>query len=201
MYIDWDEAPEGFDYALTTSPEWGGAPEYKGTVLFAKKTETSTYFECSDGTYPCVGPGCWEVVATRPQKWNGEGIPPIGSKVEFYSDDFENEDYWNKDLTNGCEVEIIAHITSNVSQREEDLAVFVFEYSHGNRQVEQAVACCFRPIKTKEQIAAEERESEVSHIERCITNLKVEHQNNPRVIAEVLHNIGYRKQENTNEQA
>ena len=37
----------------------------------------------------------------------------------------------------------------------------------------------------------DKRESEINHIELCITNLKAEHQSNPKVIAEVLHNIGY----------
>lgn len=39
--------------------------------------------------------------------------------------------------------------------------------------------------------AQDERDSVITHIELCITNLKAEHQTNPRVIAEVLYNIGY----------
>lgn len=39
----------------------------------------------------------------------------------------------------------------------------------------------------------DEQHSVITHIELCITNLKAEHQTNPRVIAEVLCNIGYRR--------
>lgn len=39
--------------------------------------------------------------------------------------------------------------------------------------------------------AQDEQHSVIAHIELCITNLKAEHQTNPRVIAEVLYNIGY----------
>lgn len=39
--------------------------------------------------------------------------------------------------------------------------------------------------------AQDDRDSVIAHIELCITNLKAEHQTNPRVIAEVLYNIGY----------
>ena len=39
--------------------------------------------------------------------------------------------------------------------------------------------------------AQDKREAEIAHIELCITNLKAEHQSSQRVIAEVLHNIGY----------
>lgn len=135
------------------------AQESNKTTLLVQKT-TPKNDDSSEGiTQPSLDNNAWFE--------RGE-LPPIGSKVEFYSDDFDNEDYWNKDLINQSEVEIIAHIASSVRQNEADLAVFVFQYSDGDRQVEQAVPCCFRPIKTAEEIEAEARKKAVGAVEEQI---------------------------------
>ena len=129
MDINWDEVPEGFDYALTTAHDWEGAPEYKGTIRFAKKRENSTYFECDQGLYPHVGRGSWVVVTTRPEKWNGEGLPPVGTVCEYYAD----EDSWRQ-----CE--IVAH--------KDGKAVVWVNHAH---IWSTSSGAGFRPIKTGEQ--------------------------------------------------
>ena len=92
---------------------------------------------------------------------NGE-LPPVETKCIFFSDGFENEDYWNEDLTNECEVEIVAHFKSYKDCSENDVAAFVFEYKGGSYQVEQAIASCFRPWYSDEEIAEQERERVVN---------------------------------------
>lgn len=205
MDINWDEAPYdaiGLAHVgLLNLPVWVGEDWYE--YVYARG-ERFSFGSISNNTAGWPKEALINFV-TRPETWDGEGLPPVGSKVEFYSDDFENEDYWNKDLTNGCEVEIIAHITSSASQSEADLAVFVFQYSHGNRQVEQAVSCCFRPIKTKEQFAAEEREKAIEEMVALVAkgqDYSVQAETGTstadyvRNACEQLHDAGYRKQEN-----
>lgn len=182
MDINWDEAPEGFDYALTTAPDWVGSLEYKGTVIFAKKRENPAYFELSDGSAPFVGPRCWVVIATRPEKWNGKGLPPVGTVCEHETDGFS--DKW-------VTVEVLAHREFK-GHGTGLLVVFATEDDVSFSSPE-----CFRPLKTKEQLAAEEREKAVEEmfarfggpggltLKQCIW-----------VISE-----GYRKQENNDAEA
>ena len=63
------------------------------------------------------------------------------------------------------------------------------EYGLSKKEKRSMVDC----INVALSRQAELDEQEIRHIERCITNLKDKHQNNPRMIAEVLHNIGYKR--------
>lgn len=83
--------------------------------------------------------------------WNGEGLPPRGTVCEFFKHD-EGGTCWHSELPDVAVVEIIAHFNAGGDQ----VAAFVFEVE-GGKQVEQAVAKCFRPIHTPEQIAPEAR--------------------------------------------
>jgi len=56
----------------------------------------------------------------------------------------------------------------------------------------RAIANAFRPLRTPEQIAAEERERE---IEALATDIMGEQHISGRVMAERLHTLGYRKVE------
>jgi hypothetical protein len=127
----------------------------------------------------------------------GEGLPPVGSTVQFYSDDFENEGYWHSELTNGVEVRIIAHFKSAGGCG--DIAAFTFTYGPNSRdiQVEQAVACCFHPMQTAEQIqaelAAKEREECIAEMLRIFAT-GVYEGGAPAGCA-ALYDAGYRKVE------
>ena len=181
MYINWDEVPEGFDYALTTAPDWDGELEYEGTIRFAKKVGNSTYFECSEGKTLVVGPYCWMVLATRPEKWDGEGLPPVGTVCEYYAD----EDTWRQ-----CE--IIAH--------KDGKAVVWVNHAHIWSTSSGAL---LRPLKTKEQLAAEEREKAVDEMVQFFMS----YYGNPKgaeqylLICRSLYGAGYRKQESNDAKA
>lgn len=177
MDINWDEVPEGFDYALTTAPDWEGGSEYKGTVRFAKKRGNSTYFECSEGLYPHVGRGSWAVLATRPEKWNGKGLPPVGTVCECQN----NELKWLE----GTIVHVGIHGSTKLAVMQTKEEILYGEVGE------------FRPIKTKEQIAAEEREKAIEEMVQFFMN----YYGNPKgaeqylLICRSLHDAGYRKQE------
>lgn len=107
------------------------------------------------------------------EKWSGEGIPPVGTFCDGYVQNSGREWKW-------LEVEILKHNdTSN-----NECAVHVTK--HGIlRWCDQ-----FRPIRTPEQIAAEERlhaiDEMIDFVVPCITY---------RNLISALYDAGYRKTE------
>lgn len=95
----------------------------------------------------------------QPQAWSGpeDGLPPVGTVCEFAGGENCADDPFDKDLKEGAKVTIIAHFKSGGF----DIAAFIFRPMNANRgecSVEQGMYGCFRPIRTPEQLAAEERE-------------------------------------------
>lgn len=112
--------------------------------------------------------------ATTQAAWNGEGLPPVGTVCEYQTIGATND--WK-------EVEILCHFTA-----QKEVAVFV--PVQGYRNVKQATAECFRPIRTPEQIAAEERKRITDDIQQVC----VDGENNGAPFHEALYLAGYRKQ-------
>lgn len=91
-------------------------------------------------------------------EWNGEGLPPVGAVCEFQGDCAKcPSDPWHKELHDGVQCTVIAHFKS----KSLDLVAFTFVKSDGNSELEQSLPGALRPIRTPEQIAAEEREQAV----------------------------------------
>lgn len=108
---------------------------------------------------------CREAVDLSPEAltatvWSGEGLPPVGCVCEFVSAMSDGE-YWHPELKSGVRVEIVAHF--NTGHGSGDVAAFVFDHRSG-RQVEQAIAKCFRPLRTAEQLAADAREAAINRL-------------------------------------
>lgn len=106
---------------------------------------------------------------TRVVAWNGEGLPPVGARCETLDED---TDEW-------VPVKVFAHTeirgkTHAVAQDENDM---FFGLAHD-----------YRPIKTAEQIAAEERDSHVNAM-LCYDALG----GSRKGLAEALYDAGYRK--------
>lgn len=85
------------------------------------------------------------------QAWNGEGLPPVGMVVELDK----------LDMGGWREVQILAHWTGD--KRLCDVAIYM-PLGENSPSVGQAIAECFRPIRTPEQIAAEERTKAVDEM-------------------------------------
>lgn len=81
-----------------------------------------------------------------PKPWTGEGLPPEGLICEFARFPKTKEPKW-------AHVRILAHLIDDRLSG----PVAVFLPLSGSAQCDQAVAECFRPIRTAEQIAAEKR--------------------------------------------
>lgn len=83
------------------------------------------------------------------QQWNGEGLPPVGAVCEWAGPNSDGPDGWVF-----TESKVVAYT---------DCKAFVIMQKQGCWPVVQHVNNCqFRPIRTPEQIAEEEREVAIS---------------------------------------
>lgn len=136
--IDWSKAPEGY-------PIWiQGKDSYYSSGWHR---ELSDRYQSPTGRYYMKRDCAVFTVHTRPQPtpWSGEGLPPVGTVCEVVN--------CNHDFTkqfNGARVEIILN--------DGDLAVFrVLGFLDDLKPRYHAlIASKFRPIRTPEQIAADE---------------------------------------------
>lgn len=121
----------------------------------------------------------------RPANWNGVGLPPVGTVCEF--DGFNPEETLPTDPVVGDQVTVIAHFKSGPI----DLAAFTF-YAPPDfefLQVGQGAHGCFRPMRTAEQNAADERAGAINEM---VDNLK--RWNDVHELCGMLYDANYRKQ-------
>lgn len=129
----------------------------------------------------------------RPVLWTGEGLPPIGTVCEFAGGTNCPEDPLDKDLKEGDEATIIAHFKDG----ESELAAFTFNprnLSRGNACVEQGMHGCFRPIRTPEQIAAEDRRKGIEELGNFLAATSSTPTPYLWEAAQKIYDAGYRKQ-------
>lgn len=159
--------------------DWSKAPE--GTTHHHAENETTSAHWKKDGFFCVVGLEAegWkkEFVAydisrytARPIPWDGEGLPPVGTVCE-----------WHPSVHGLVEVTILG-------RDGEDTWYRVKGEHHSQTCANMAF---FRPIKTAEQIAAEEREAEILEIFHA-TGLRK--RDGGREVAEAIYRAGYRKQ-------
>ena len=139
---------------------------------------------------PCSAHNAGLIKIPETTEWDGEGLPPVGSKV-WFSDCAPYEVIWPDGLNaKGCEVEIIAH---HAASDFVDVAVFRFRSEASASEfyyVGQAIAKCFRPVLTDEQKAAKERDEVIKVMKDTICEYDHLHD-----IAVALYKAGYRLQE------
>ncbi|MDI9296358.1 hypothetical protein QMY33_14730 [Pseudomonas aeruginosa] len=175
MSIDWTKAPEGATHWEPRSDEYREA--------WMKNVADKWFFWGSRRKAWIEDPGISaEREATfeaRPQEpWSGQGLPPIGTVCEWHE-----SDGW-------------AYTESKVVAYTDD-GLFVCMQKPGRRpEVLRIDNCEFRPIRTAEQIAAEEREKAID----AMLDLDPPHEKgfgltSRRQFCEVLFDAGYRRQE------
>ncbi|WP_162599254.1 hypothetical protein [Pseudomonas aeruginosa] len=88
----------------------------------------------------------------RPQEaWEGQGLPPVGTLCEWHGPNSDGPDGW-------------VYTESNVVAYTDD-GLFICMQKPGCWPVVQRIDNCeFRPLRTPEQIAAEEREKAVQEM-------------------------------------
>ena len=141
MMIDWSKAPVGTTGAMVA--EFNGATVRRGDVEWIPSS--STQKDCYS-----VGRGSW-VYHEAPPKWNGEGLPPVGAELEagFAFEDFEK---WHKgvciavgECPEGREEFCVVRFGKKIA---------MYTMAHGR----------MRPIRTAEQIAADEKRADIEAI-------------------------------------
>jgi hypothetical protein len=165
MKIDWSKAPVGSTHlSLPNSPNqrpvfWRVEDEIalEAWAMEPDLHEVKDHFR--------YGPeGCPSFIAysaiSKPENWNGEGLPPVGTVCEFAG--FNPEETLPSDPAVGDNVTVIAHYLSGCVQ----VAAFTFNSAadFGSLRVAQGAHGCFRPIRTPEQIAEEQRLAAINKI-------------------------------------
>ena len=172
MNIDWSKAPEDATHV--------GTKQVPGVTCWYKLKEGVFYFwYCTnddldfDGWAESKGDPIHTPLIERPKKqeaWNGEGLPPVGTVCDMHIDDFG----W---ITGT----VVVHI-----DLDEPAAV-----AHNGEEVFHGNASDFRPIKTADQVAAEEREKAISDMME-VTSDGISCIGQDDALA--LYKAGYRKQ-------
>ncbi|MFU7349578.1 hypothetical protein [Pseudomonas paraeruginosa] len=175
MSIDWSTAPEG-------ATHWEPKSYYFAEGWMRKVgNEWSFWSEVSEswvrGTLTCNVSGEREAkFEARPQEsWDGQGLPPVGTVCEY------RHMIWPE--YRPCEIRYIS---------EESLVA----YDDAQEQFYRTCDMLFRPVRTLEQIAAEEREKAID----AMLDLDPPHENglgltSRRQFCEILFDAGYRRQE------
>lgn len=185
MVIDWDEAPEGATHYCI-----GG---YSGTAWRDLSGVSAKYW--SEGKWHdhygvssefCLKHGVFEARPTQ-NGWNGEGLPPVGTVCECQDESFQ----WHRGT--------IVHVGQG-----DGAMVAVMQTGSGILIGEKGE---FRPIRTPEQIAAEERLHKIRNactdISHTLDYLKgdIPGAAVARTVIEAMIDAGYGKQENNDAKA
>ncbi|HHX6878188.1 TPA: hypothetical protein ACVGNA_000549 [Pseudomonas aeruginosa] len=169
MSIDWSKAPEGtthYHIAEDINP-WR---KIEGTVAYehyrGKWLRVNSFNEgCMPGYY----------VPIPQETWDGQGLPPVGTLCEWHGPNSDGPDGW-------------VYTESNVVAYTDD-GLFICMQKPGCWPVVQRIDNCeFRPLRTPEQIAAEEREKAIEEMCFAEETLTVKQ-------AKALYEAGYRRQE------
>lgn len=178
--IDWSQAPEWANARIRnrgTPQLMAWAESYTEDVIFLRDDRVGT-------VCPRLAVGCWELVAARPTtpSWSGEGLPPVGVVCEAK---------WGRSGWSRCVV--FAH-KPNANSGVDVLVDVDGDWTFFDKP------SMFRPIRTPEQIAADEREAaimEMTHViymKRCgLDCTPCSPADEVKVAASALYDAGYRK--------
>lgn len=184
MSIDWNTAPEGATHWEPTGPDFNkGWMKKEGNEWFYWSEGSNRWFQ---GKLSCnVSADREATFEARPQEaWDGQGLPPVGIEAEIIWDSTD-----------------VAYYRAKILAHDEDRVVFRWCEGESKGQygsyavLNFGILPTFRPIRTPEQIAAEERSKECDRIFFILSNVKRE--GNRSDMAEALYEAGYRRQESS----
>jgi len=162
--IDWSKAPEGATHWMQESSEW-----LKG---FWKCVGAANYFyEKGEWVFSGGKPfGHPKLIARPSPAWSGEGLPPAGVV---------------------CEAFYMGQPQGVVSVRYSGQCMILWSEDRKSEQCGQADDYLFKPIRTSEQIAADEREAAVAEMLGLFGGTD----SRDTYLMQRLYDAGYRKQE------
>lgn len=124
----------------------------------------------------------------RPTTWNGKGLPPVGTVCEYDAAAQGQPPYWHTvEVVYASEWVIVVRCLQNP-----DEATDVVGVENAVDATEEAKSL-FRPIRTPEQIAAEEREKAVHAMWLCICEETPQRTALIKQACADLYDAGYRK--------
>ena len=183
--IDWSKCPQATHFAPKPEDEdmWNGVfwriVDGEGVEAWAIEGGRVLYY-----SRPTWRAETAVRLIARPVQWSGEGLPPVGTVCELWPKPSVEKTAVDHDRYKsliGLEVKIIAHhdIGDCIAAVFVGSNDFVFEYH-------SMVEGNFRPVRTAEQIAAEERTKAIDDLVKvtCIN----------RGEAACIYDAGYRKQ-------
>ncbi|MCO2196613.1 hypothetical protein FA389_08005 [Pseudomonas aeruginosa] len=181
MSIDWSKAPEGATHWEPTGPEFHEGWMRKVGDKWSYWLEGSKVWGLS-GPACCVSAEREATFEARPQEtWDGQGLPPVGTVciVEPHNT------MWGFSSTSGYERKILAYYGEYVW------------LGHAETPLEttRIDKVDFRPIRSPEQIAAEEREKAISEMLDLYNSAYWPMTS--KQFCEILFDAGYRRQESS----
>jgi hypothetical protein len=146
--VDWSLAPEGATHWDASDFRINSFMKFDGAKWFYWPPASAEPHWCrwGDNSKQDIN---GMIERPKPAQWSGpqDGLPPVGTVCEV-----------RINFTPWQEVEIIAHFKNKAM-----VAAFI-PVGDVDKRVNQAIADCFRPIKTTEQLAAEQRETAIREI-------------------------------------
>lgn len=174
MSIDWNTAPEG---ATHYQPESRGFHAAWFRLQGGKAREMWVVIP-GGALEHIIDPTAFDesmqnLIArpAEPATWNGQGLPPVGTNCEYRSNDG-----W-------LQCEVVAH--------RNNAAVVLNHHYEADFVPPQDL----RPLRTPEQIAAEEREKAALEMAALMSGHEDRSKDCFKVLGEILYDAGYRRQE------
>jgi hypothetical protein len=168
MDIDWSKAPEGFDghgfVGLKDRAVWFNRDGY----TYVDGQQCATVFAFGGASSYAVSE-LHNITKLPAPAWNGTGLPPVGTVCEMHHECWQPANW----------PEVTVKYASDEYFITQDSAGEQHWHAHGVQ---------FRPIRTPEQIAADEREAAIDEI---MDDLSLSPE--CRYIARRVLNTGYRK--------
>jgi hypothetical protein len=145
MSIDWSKAPEWANAVISSKD---GQEFYVSQFGGISARQRVGYCEVdSDHRADMIAPHDWSLVATRRAPWTGEGLPTVGTVCEYRVGDgpwFECEIRYVTKPYQDCPIEVVMFPPHLKGEQTAVVGTSCGEVS-------------FRPIRTPEQVAAEDR--------------------------------------------
>lgn len=173
MSIDWSKANGSAVAALIAKKNNIHYPGFEFVSGYHRTGCMIRATSADDGSPLSAPEDVWEIVE-RPVTWNGQGLPPVGTVCIVEPPNT----MWGFSSTSGYERKILAYYGEYVW------------LGHAETPLEttRIDKVDFRPIRTPEQIAAEERAKAIEEMCFAVETLTVKQ-------AKALFDAGYRRQE------
>lgn len=174
--VDWSKAPEGATHWMPDSQYWQEG-------FWKREGDANYFFEGGEWVFSGAKPFGHPALVKRPDtlQWNGEGLPPVGTVCMVYP----HSTLRGFRSTSGYRREILAYHGDFVWLGNDCMAL-------ESTRIDKVD---FKPLRTPEQIAAEEREKAIKAMVDVLQVSDNLSGTAEYIVCGILHDAGYRKKE------